>query len=79
MLNKRDSIKPTDASTDKSYADQFGGEKGKKLKSSNFKKLLFSLQQEPMQHQGPLLEEAFEKWRGNIKQLDDVCVIGVRV
>ena len=61
------------------YADQFGGERGKKLKSSNFKKLLLSLQQEPIQHQGPLLEEAFEKWKGNIEQLDDVCVIGVRV
>ena len=61
------------------YADQFGGEKGKKLKSSNFKKLLISLQQEPIQRQGPLLDEAFEKWRGSLEQLDDVCVIGVRV
>jgi len=61
------------------YADQFGGEKGKKLKSSNFKKLLLSLQQEPMQRQEAILDEAFDKWKGNIEQLDDVCVIGVRV
>jgi serine phosphatase RsbU (regulator of sigma subunit) len=61
------------------YADQFGGERGKKLKSSNFKKLLLSLQQEPMKKQQTLLAEEFERWKGNIEQLDDVCVIGVRV
>ena len=79
MLNKRDSIKPTDASTDKSYADQFGGERGKTLKSPNFKKLLLSLQQEPMKKQQTLIAEEFERWKGNIEQLDNVCVIGVRV
>jgi serine phosphatase RsbU (regulator of sigma subunit) len=61
------------------YADQFGGERGKKLKSSNFKKLLLSLQQEPMKKQQTLIAEEFERWKGNIEQLDDVCVIGVRV
>ena len=61
------------------YADQFGGERGKKLKSSNFKKLLLSLQQEPMKKQQTLIAEEFERWKGNIEQLDNVCVNGVRV
>ena len=61
------------------YADQFGGEKGKKLKTANFKKLLLSIQNETMDKQKQLLEDAFEKWKGDIEQLDDVCVIGVRV
>ena len=61
------------------YADQFGGEKGKKLKTTNFKKLLLSIQTENMQKQKELIDEAFEKWRGNLEQLDDVCVIGVKV
>ena len=61
------------------YADQFGGEKGKKLKTANFKKLLLSIQKESMEKQKQLIDEAFEHWRGDLEQLDDVCVIGVRI
>jgi serine phosphatase RsbU (regulator of sigma subunit)/Tfp pilus assembly protein PilF len=61
------------------YADQFGGEKGKKLKTANFKKLLLSIQKENMTTQKQLIDEAFENWKGNLEQLDDVCVIGVRI
>ena len=61
------------------YVDQFGGEKGKKLKTANFKKLLLSIQKENMSTQKHLIDEAFENWKGNLEQLDDVCVIGVRV
>jgi len=61
------------------YADQFGGEKGKKLKTTNFKKLLLSIQNETMDKQKQLIDEAFEDWKGNLEQLDDVCVIGVRI
>ncbi len=61
------------------YADQFGGEKGKKLKTTNFKKLLLSIQQENMQKQKELVNEAFENWKGKLEQLDDVCVIGVKI
>lgn len=61
------------------YVDQFGGEKGKKFKTANFKKLLLSIQHESMEKQHVLIDEMFEKWRGDLEQLDDVCVIGVRV
>jgi serine phosphatase RsbU (regulator of sigma subunit) len=61
------------------YADQFGGEKGKKFKAANFKKLLLSIQQESMERQKELINEAFENWRGKLEQIDDVCVIGVKV
>ncbi len=61
------------------FADQFGGEKGKKFKSSNFKKLLLSIQQHPMEEQRSLINKAFEDWKGDLEQVDDVCVIGVRV
>lgn len=43
------------------YADQFGGEKGKKLKAKNFKSLLLSIQNETMEKQRELIDEAFEK------------------
>ena len=61
------------------FVDQFGGEKGKKFKKSNFKKLLLSIQNERIDKQKKLLMSAFEEWKGNYEQLDDICVIGVRV
>lgn len=61
------------------FADQFGGPKGKKYKSTNFKKLLVSMQQEPMKRQQELIQEAFSAWKGDLEQIDDVCVIGVRL
>ncbi len=61
------------------YADQFGGEKGKKLKTTNFKKLLISIQKETMDKQRQLISEAFEDWKGELEQLDDICVIGVKI
>ncbi len=61
------------------FADQFGGENGKKLKAANFKKLLLSIQKENMTKQKELLDDAFEQWKGELEQLDDVCIIGVRI
>ncbi len=61
------------------YVDQFGGEKGKKFKSKAFRELLISIQSQNMEEQKISLDNAFEEWRGTYEQVDDVCVIGVRV
>ena len=61
------------------YPDQFGGEKGKKYKSGKFKKKLASLVSMDMPEQMDELIREFENWRGDIEQIDDVCIIGVRV
>jgi serine phosphatase RsbU (regulator of sigma subunit) len=61
------------------FIDQFGGEKGKKLKSKAFKRMLLRIQDMNMGDQKNYLTEAFYKWKGEIEQIDDVCVIGVRV
>ncbi len=61
------------------YPDQFGGERNKKFKTTNFKKLLLSIQNKKMDEQKSLLDQAFEEWKGNNEQVDDVCVIGVRI
>ena len=61
------------------YVDQFGGKYRKKFKFTRFRELLFSLQGKSMEKQKQLMEEAYEKWRGNIEQIDDVCVIGVKI
>ena len=61
------------------YQDQFGGEKGKKFKASNLKSFLISINNESMEDQKRLVDNAFEAWRGKLEQVDDVCMIGVRV
>jgi serine phosphatase RsbU (regulator of sigma subunit) len=61
------------------YADQFGGEKGKKFKSVNFKNLLVEIYNEPIDNQKQIISQTFENWKKNIEQVDDVCIIGVRV
>lgn len=61
------------------YQDQFGGEKGKKLMPKKFKKLLLDSNQLSMDKQKETLENEFNSWRGELEQIDDVCVIGVEV
>jgi serine phosphatase RsbU (regulator of sigma subunit) len=61
------------------YADQFGGEHGKKLKSKPLKDLLLSIQDHNMEEQHTLLDKAYNDWKREYEQIDDVCMIGVRV
>ena len=51
------------------YADQFGGEKGKKFKYSRFRELLLSIHDKPMEEQKTILDKTFEDWKGNLEQL----------
>ncbi len=61
------------------YPDQFGGEKGKKFMIKNFKELLKANAHLPMQAQKELLDNTFNNWVGNLEQVDDVTIIGVRI
>ena len=61
------------------YADQFGGEKGKKFKRSRLKELILSIQDKPMKDQKNILDNTIEEWKGNLEQIDDILVMGVRV
>lgn len=61
------------------FPDQFGGEKGKKFKYSNFKALLLQLYSLEVEHQKNRLDETLVEWMGDFDQLDDICVIGVLV
>jgi serine phosphatase RsbU (regulator of sigma subunit) len=61
------------------YADQFGGPKGKKFKYKQLNDLLMELHQKPMSEQKTKLTEAFYDWKGDLEQIDDVCVFGIRV
>ena len=61
------------------FQDQFGGEKGKKFKVKPFKNYLISIAHLPMQEQKEKLNETFLAWKGEHEQVDDVCVIGVKI
>jgi phosphoserine phosphatase RsbU/P len=61
------------------YADQFGGDKGKKMKYKPFKEKLLELSRVDLAAQREILATNFVNWRGDFEQIDDVCVIGVRV
>lgn len=59
------------------YADQFGGEKKSKFMRKNFKALLFKHHKKPMREQKELMLRDFLAWKGDLKQTDDILVIGI--
>ena len=61
------------------FPDQFGGEKGKKYLSGKFKKFLLSISDKPIDEQNTLIKAEFTNWIGDHEQIDDVCVMGVRI
>ncbi len=61
------------------YADQFGGPKGRKFMYKPFKQLLLELQNNSLPEQAETLLAKFDEWKGEMEQVDDVCVIGVRI
>ena len=89
-IGKNDSPKPfsTHLISDKAellflftdgYADQFGGERGKKFKYKPFQEMLFSIIDLPPQEQHKILDEKIDAWRGDLEQNDDICVIGIKL
>ncbi len=61
------------------YADQFGGPKGKKYKYNQLKELLHKIHLLPIADQKEQLANAFDSWKGELEQVDDVVIIGVRI
>ena len=61
------------------FADQFGGPKGKKFKYKQFHDLILSINSLDFVSQKTELNKSIEAWRGELEQLDDICVIGVGI
>ncbi|MCK5823417.1 MAG: DUF4154 domain-containing protein [Bacteroidales bacterium] len=61
------------------YADQFGGEKGKKFLYKAFQQLLLKIHQKPLVEQRRILLNEFIEWKGEQEQIDDVLIIGIRI
>ncbi|MGB0525454.1 MAG: YfiR/HmsC family protein [Flammeovirgaceae bacterium] len=59
--------------------DQFGGPDNKKFMPKQFRKLLLDHHQETMSAQKMALEQAFLHWKGDLPQVDDICVMGVKI
>jgi sigma-B regulation protein RsbU (phosphoserine phosphatase) len=65
--------------TSDGYVDQFGGESDRKFKSKRLKNILLSIQGKSMLEQKEVLAQEFQNWKGDKEQIDDVCVIGIRI
>ena len=61
------------------YADQFGGEKGKKFKYKNLQNLLLGIHQLPFDEQKTLASKRINDWKGNLEQVDDILLIGFQL
>ncbi|HBX49900.1 MAG: hypothetical protein A2275_10255 [Bacteroidetes bacterium RIFOXYA12_FULL_35_11] len=61
------------------YADQFGGSDNKKLNKTNFKNILTNIHGYKMDYQKFILEKKHNEWKGQLEQIDDILVIGLKV
>lgn len=61
------------------FADQFGGPKGKKFKYKPLLELVLSVAPKPMKEQNEILQRTILEWKGPLEQIDDICIVGIRV
>ena len=60
------------------YADQFGGERQKKLMTKRLKQILLSIRHLPMPQQENFLNSFIEEWKAGEEQVDDILILGVK-
>ena len=61
------------------YADQFGGEKGKKFKYKPLENLFCSIADKEVNEQRDILAKAFDDWKSHHEQVDDVLIMGIKI
>lgn len=61
------------------FADQFGGERGKKYTYKRFKRFLLSIHKKTMDEQEKLIRQEIINWQGEEEQIDDHIIIGIRI
>ncbi len=61
------------------YADQFGGDDDKKFKTKNLRELLIKIADRDLEIQKRILEDTFHKWKGLKEQVDDICILGIKI
>jgi len=60
------------------YADQFGGPKGKKFKYKQLNELLLKTNHLSVEEQKEELNKTIDLWKGNLEQVDDLCIMGIK-
>jgi len=68
------------------FVDQFGGHSlearqagGKKFKSIPFKRLMLEIADKPMSEKQQILDDTYKAWKGELNQIDDVCIVGIKI
>lgn len=64
------------------YADQFGGQNGKKFNYKNFQDLILSIQDLTMANQREVFNNTIEEWKitsNDQEQTDDILILGFKV
>lgn len=61
------------------YTDQFGGENIKKFNRQRFRNLLSSIVDFNLQKQKNELLFHYSNWKGKQEQVDDICVVGIKI
>ena len=61
------------------YVDQLGGPQRKTFRAINFRKLLLGIQDQPMEKQKEILVKEMAQWQGDVEQIDDVLVMGIKI
>ena len=65
-------------STDGYYV-QFGGTANKKFRKRKFQQLVQNLQSFDFSDHKDKLQTEFDEWKGQLSQVDDVLVVGIRI
>jgi len=61
------------------FADQFGGPKGKKFMYKKLNELLKNVSNKPIQDQAIELNSNLKAWQGDLEQVDDILIVGIKV
>ncbi len=61
------------------YIDQFGGPDDRKFLIRRFKQMLQEIHGKPMKEQQKMLAQAFQNWKGDQRQIDDILILGLHI
>ncbi|PKR81569.1 hypothetical protein CW751_03325 [Brumimicrobium salinarum] len=61
------------------FQDQFGGSKNKKYTTKRMKRFMSNHADHSIDQQSIIFKDELNKWKGGYEQIDDVCIVGVKV
>ncbi|MBL7896340.1 MAG: SpoIIE family protein phosphatase [Bacteroidia bacterium] len=61
------------------FPDQFGGAKGKKFMTKNLRQLIVNNSSLSLAEQKTVLEKSLSEWAGQMEQVDDITIVGIKI